>query len=143
MDDGMFFRNRKGFAASLFGLRWILISLALLGLTACGFARTAVFPPEPSDIQALKEKAEGRGYQILGVIQVDGRNFSTRRVLLARLHEKARELGADEVVNARVLSLPRGTGFLKYHLPMAEGIAVRWDRFSHRDEVDLVQEQFE
>ena len=139
----MFFRKRKGFAASLFDLRWILISLALLGLTACGFARTAVFPPEPSDIQALKEKAEGRGYQILGVIQVDGRNFSTKRVLLARLHEKARELGADEVVNARVLSLPRGTGFLKYHLPMAEGIAVRWDRFSHRDEVDLVQEQFE
>ena len=143
MDDGMFFRKQKGFAASLFSLRWILISLALVGLTACGFARTAVFPPEPSDIQALKEKAEGRGYQILGVIQVDGRNFSTRRVLLARLREKARELGADEVVNARVLLLPRGTGFLKYHLPMAEGIAVRWDRFSRRDEVDLVQEQFE
>ncbi len=143
MGDGMFFQKQKGFVASLFSLRWILISLALVGLTACGFARTAVFPPEPSDVQTLKDKAAGRGYQILGVIQIDGHNFSTRGALLARLREKARELGADEVLNARVLSLPRGKGFLKYHILTAEGIAVRWDRFSRRDETDLVQEQFE
>ena len=113
--------------------RWALFLLVLFGLVSCGYTRTAVFPPEQSDILVLERHAAGRGYEILGIIQIDGRHFSTRQSLLDRLLEKARELGADEVVNERVLSVPRGKGFLKYHLPMAEGIAVRWGRLSRRE----------
>lgn len=116
-----------------FNFRWALFLLVLFGLVSCGYARTAVFPPEPSDVLVLEKQAAGRGYEILGVIQVDGRHFSTRQSLLDCLREKARELGADEVVNERVLLLPRGKGYVKYHLPTAEGIAVRWGRLSRRE----------
>jgi hypothetical protein len=104
---------------------------AIFMLAGCaGISRTAVFPPERSDLQAIAEKADGRTFEVLGVVQADGRNFTADTTLIGKVKEKARELGADDVLNLKVMSLPRGNGlmngFLRYHLSTAEGIAVRW-----------------
>ena len=99
---------------------------ALAVLAGCAASKTSLFPPEPSDLTYLAKHAAGRAYEIIGVIQVDGHNFSTENSLKARLRKKARELGADDVMNVRVMSLSRGSGFVKYHMLTAEGIAVRW-----------------
>jgi hypothetical protein len=109
----------------------VLLFFAIFMLAGCaGVSRTAVFPPERSDLQAIAEKADGRTFEVLGVVQVDGRNFTAETTLIGKVKEKARELGADDVLNLKVMSLPRGNGFMnglvRYHLSTAEGIAVRW-----------------
>jgi hypothetical protein len=103
-----------------------LALFALAALAGCAAPKTSLFPPESSDLSYLAKHAAGRAYEIIGVIQVDGHNFSTENSLKARLRKKARELGADDVMNVRVMSLLRGSGFVKYHVLTAEGIAVRW-----------------
>ncbi len=85
-----------------------------------------MFPPERSDLSVLAKEVSGRAYEILGVVQVDGRSFTRETTLVERLRAKAREMGADDVLNIRVMSIARGTGFVRYHVITAEGIAVRW-----------------
>lgn len=109
----------------------VFVLLAVFLLAGCaGISRTAIFPPERSDLQAIGEKVDGRTFEVLGVVQVDGRNFTTDKTLINKVKEKAGELGADDVLNLKVMSLPRGNGFLfglvRYHLSTAEGIAIRW-----------------
>ncbi len=99
---------------------------ALAVMAGCAAPKTSLFPSEPSDLTYLAKHAAGRAYEIIGVIQVDGHHFSTKNSLTVRLRKKARELGADDVMNVRVMSLPRGSGFVKYLMLTAEGIAVRW-----------------
>ena len=106
--------------------RLALALSALVVSAGCAAPKTSLFPPGPSDLTYLAKHAAGRAYEIIGVIQVDGHHFSTENSLKVRLLKKARELGADDVMNVRVMSLPRGSGFVKYHMLTAEGIAVRW-----------------
>ncbi len=98
----------------------------MITLAGCGVSRTSVFPPERSDLSVLAKEASGRAYEILGVVQVDGRSFTRETTLVERLRAKAREMGADDVLNIRVMSIARGTGLVRYHVITAEGIAVRW-----------------
>lgn len=109
-----------------------LLWMALLALAGCGVSRTSVFPPERPDLAAVARETKGRAYEVLGVIQVDGQNFALEATLVDRLREKARKMGADDVLNVRVLSLPRGDGFFRYHLLTAEGVAVRWKSLAAR-----------
>jgi len=118
------FRRRVCSGATLGRFAPALFALAVLA--GCAAPKISLFPPDPSDLTYLAKHAAGRAYEIIGVIQVDGHNFSTENSLKARLWKKARELGADDVMNVRVMSLPRGSGFVKYHMLTAEGIAVRW-----------------
>ncbi|MFQ5915362.1 MAG: hypothetical protein ACE5JS_19500 [Nitrospinota bacterium] len=120
---------------------WVLIAIVILG-GCTGISRTSVFPPRKSDLLAINQEANGRAYEVLGVIQVDGKNFVAERTLIKRLREKARELGADALLRIRVLSLPRGNGFLRYHLLTAEGIAVRWKSQPVRSNEQRTSEEF-
>ncbi len=106
----------------------LFVFVLLAGCT--GISRKAVFPPERPDLMAIADQVDGRTFEVLGVVQVDGRNFTNEKTLIEEVRETARELGADDVLNVRVMSLPRGkgliNGFIRYHLLTAEGIAVRW-----------------
>ena len=91
----------------------VFLLFAIYMLAGCaGISRTAVFPPERSDLQAIAERSDGRTFEVLGIVQVDGRNFTADTTLISKVREKARELGADDVLNLKVMSLPRGNGFM-------------------------------
>ncbi len=122
-------KESKGMGGRITIPTFLAFSVFLLAGCA-GISRTAVFPPDRADLRAIAGKVDGRTFEVLGVVQVDGRNFTTDKTLVRKVKEKAHELGADDVLNLRVMSLPRGNGFVfglvRYHLSTAEGIAVRW-----------------